>query len=61
MRGGIPLLHSNQLRYIFYRGTETIWHAPFPGYNPRSLSVSSGSDYPSKATRKLYVPQVLLQ
>ena len=59
--GGIPVLHSNQLLYLLYRGTENIWHAPFSGYNPRSLSVSSGSDYPFKAKRKLYVPQVRLQ
>ena len=22
MRGGVPVLHSNQLRYLFYRSTE---------------------------------------
>ena len=35
MCGGIPLLHSNQLRYFLYCSTETIWHAPVPAYNSR--------------------------
>jgi len=37
MRGGIPVLHSNQLRYLLYCSTETIWHAPVPVHNSRRL------------------------
>jgi len=39
MCGSIPQLHSNQLRYLLYRSTETIWPAPVPGRNSRRLSV----------------------
>jgi len=61
MCGGITPLHSNQLRYLLYCSTDTIWHASVPVYNSPRLSVSSGSDYTSKATMELYVPQVRLQ
>ena len=44
MRGGAPLLHSNQLRYLLYRSTETIWHSPVQGCNSGRFSVSSDSD-----------------
>ena len=33
--GDIPVLHSNQLRYLFHCSTETIWHAPVPVHNSR--------------------------
>ena len=45
MRGGIPLLYSNEIRYLLYRSTETIRPPPVPGCNSRRLSVSSASDY----------------
>jgi hypothetical protein len=57
----ITLLHSNQLRYLLYRSNETIRPVPVPGCNSGRVSISSGSDYPSKATWKLYVPKVRLQ
>ena len=61
MCGGIPPLHCNKLRYLLYCSCETIWHAPVPVYNSRRLYVSCDSDYTSKATMELYVPQVRLQ
>jgi len=30
MRGGISVLQSNQLRYLLYCSTETVWPAPVP-------------------------------
>jgi hypothetical protein len=50
LRGDIPLLRTNQLRYLLYRNTDTIWSAPVPRCNSRSLSANSDSDKPSKAT-----------
>jgi hypothetical protein len=44
MRGGIPLLHSNQLRNLLYRSPEIICSAPVPGCNSRRFCVSSDSD-----------------
>jgi len=32
MRGGIPVLHINQLRYLLYCSTGKIWYAPVPVY-----------------------------
>ena len=48
IRVGIPQLQSNQIRYIFYRITETIWPTTFPVCNSGILSVSSDSELPSK-------------
>jgi len=59
MRGGIPLLHSNEIRYLLYRSAETIWPAPVPGCNSGRLSLISDSDYPYKVMWKIYVPHDL--
>jgi hypothetical protein len=50
MRGDITVLHSNQLRYLLYCSTETIWHALGTGCNFRRYFFSYDSDKPSKAT-----------
>ena len=40
----VSLLHSNEIRYLLYRSTETIWPAQFPGCNSRRLFLSSYID-----------------
>jgi hypothetical protein len=37
IRGDIPPMHSNQLRYLLYCSTEKIWPAPVPGFSSRRL------------------------
>jgi hypothetical protein len=43
-RGGIPLFHNNQLRYLLYRSTQAIRSASGAGSNSRRISFSSNSD-----------------
>ena len=44
IRDGIPVLHSNQRRYLLHCSTETVWPATIPGCNSWRYSVSFDSD-----------------